>query len=126
MSGGHPVAEKGDSVISPRLKKIFPFFIECKAYRDWNLNRLLWPKGKSKGWYLKLRIQAKEAGRLPIFIAKGNNEEPVAAVPYQLRSKFPGLKQMIPSIRYRVGKTLWVASTLEVLLTAVLHPDDLG
>lgn len=119
LSGGHPYGDRGDLVVSPQLRKRFPFFVECKFYRGWNLDHLLWPGSLAKSWYKKLVQQSKEARLIPMFVAKGNRGVPIAAVPIKVVKTFPVLKSVSPFLKYKIQGESWIATTLDEFLAAV-------
>lgn len=83
LSGGHIHASKsdpGDLVMSRALRKLFPYSVECKHYRD-----LEWPKllsSNSKGEFAQWWAQAcKAAGNLaPVLIFRQNRSSAFAMV----------------------------------------------
>lgn len=91
LSGGHLHARKsdpGDLVISKRLRKYFPFNVECKAYRRVKL----WPlffsvETQKNAWKFKAWLGQVSKGsnsnksRHPMLIFKENNGPVIAMVP---------------------------------------------
>ena len=84
MSGGHRYASKtdaGDIVISPRLRKLFPFSVECKCYATVNLAQFLFPvKLWKKSWkcsrwlaQVKAASEKQEEWLIPLLVFKENN-----------------------------------------------------
>lgn len=92
MSGGHRYARKndpGDVVISSRLRKYFPFHVECKCYATVDLSQFLVPMRLwKKSWYatkwLKQMEDAAVDGMIPLLIFKEDKGETLAAAPVQL------------------------------------------
>jgi hypothetical protein len=94
MSGGHRYASKtdaGDLVISPRLRKMFSFNVECKCYATVNLAQFLvpvklWKKSwKCNRWLAQVTVASeKQEGEwmTPLLIFKENNGEIMAAFPF--------------------------------------------
>jgi hypothetical protein len=95
-SGGHRYASKtdpGDLVISPKLRKLFPFSTECKSYARVRLAQFLYPvrlwkkSWKCQKWLLQLRQatekQSADAGEwlIPLLVFKENNGEIMASFP---------------------------------------------
>lgn len=84
LSGGHPMGDSGDLVISERLAKVFPFTVECKHYRDLRLEEFLRPK---KAVSLRTRVwlqQAERCGvkqkRIPLLVFRTNHRYIYVAV----------------------------------------------
>ena len=66
LSGGHFAASKeepSDLVLSPKLRKLFPYVIECKSYRklDWHKLLVPGPKGHWQEWWDQVN-KAAEGG----------------------------------------------------------------
>lgn len=88
LSGGHRVASKadpGDLVISPELRELFPFTVECKRVEAFSLVHLLVPSAvreKKKSWlenkFLDQAVRETLPKTRPLLVVRRNNEEPLA------------------------------------------------
>lgn len=79
LSGGHLHASKldpGDLVMSPKLRKYFPYSVECKSYKKLDWPKLLSP-GKDKGHWTDWWQQCKKASgeALPLLVFRQNRSE---------------------------------------------------
>jgi len=77
LSGGHPIADSGDLVISERLQKKFPYVTECKHYRNWSAAELLPPSLRVQQWVEQARKAAEQTSSLRhirpwLLIMRGN------------------------------------------------------
>lgn len=114
MSGGHPSAQRGDLVISERLRPYFRFTIECKHQRDWNPGVMVASRlrAKERGWINQAQRAAKVEECLPILVTSGNGTGIFVSGPHvEMIREFPELKGMRPSVRFRAFKneawTMW-------------------
>lgn len=99
LSGGHPVADSGDLVVSERLQKKFPFVVECKHVKDWNLQWLWPPNSAVRSWITQAQAAAKRMGtRRPWLLVMRGNNTPVYCL-YEMQSKFnlPAPSELGPS-----------------------------
>ncbi len=90
LSGGHIHASKndpGDLVISRRLRRLFPFHVECKAYNSINMAQLLvpfkrWKKSwKWSKWFAQVTKSCTDDELIPLLVFKEDNGETIAAFP---------------------------------------------
>ena len=115
LSGGHHAISKhdpGDLQYSPRLKKLFPWSVECKSYRRLHWHRLM-TKKKNKGHWNKWWSQCvKAAGKLgmsPLLIVKENGGQPMVI-------KIGGDMLQTPTIITRInGDIVYVSRFLPFL-----------
>ena len=103
LSGGHFAASKeepSDLVLSPKLRKLFPYVIECKSYRklDWHKLLVPGPKGHWQEWWDQVN-KAAEGGahdaREPLLVFR-QNRSPVFAL-----LRFRNLIRVTPNQRLR-------------------------
>ena len=85
-SGGHRYAKKkdpGDILLDGKLKKLFPFTIECKSYKRLNWRELFAPLQKGsqfKKWWEQCCMAAALNGGEPLLIFKENRSQAFAMV----------------------------------------------
>lgn len=82
LSGGHPLADAGDLVISEALWRHFPYVVECKHVKSWNPAALLPPvtaqvctwirQAKAALRRVQERNPARKEGRW-LLVMRGNN-----------------------------------------------------
>lgn len=86
LSGGHRYAKKcdpGDLVMSPELRKLFPFAVEAKSYKRLKWRELLSPLKKSGQfykWWQQACLGATSQGLNPLLVFKENNSPIYAMV----------------------------------------------
>jgi hypothetical protein len=119
LSGGHIHASKtdpGDLVISPRLRKLFPFHCECKAHATVNLAQFLVPvKAWKKSWkcnvWLAQMVAAAEKQEdewlIPLLVFKENNGETMAAFPVGIGMGF-GAEVFPQRLQFVYRNTDWI------------------
>lgn len=106
LSGGHQYASKtdpGDLVISPKLRKLFNFHVECKSYASIRLDSFLYPvKAWKKSWKCSkwlAQIDAAKVGTLtPLLVFKENHGEILAAFP---------VRECDPALTFRCRLSFW-------------------
>lgn len=129
LSGGHLHASQydpGDLVISKRLRKYFPFKVECKFYR----NIRLWPlftnvDKQKKGWKFKpwLAQTCKGGnGKLhPMLVFKENNGPVICMIPQIM----PIITQIDNRFRTKYNGETWYAMLFkDVLRELVREAED--
>lgn len=84
LSGGHFAASKlnpSDLEMSPKLRKLLPYAIECKSYKDLELEKLFSSSGKRGHWAVWWKQVNKAAGDYePLLVFKQNRSEVMALV----------------------------------------------
>lgn len=78
LSGGHPYGDTGDLVVGPRLAKRFPYLVECKHRRNWNVEDLFTGSANLCLWLSSVAGRAKQAGRWPLLVVRGNRTLTIA------------------------------------------------
>lgn len=83
LSGGHRFSAKSDLMLSSRLKKVFPFSVECKHQKTFTLQMLFSETKLIHDWMDQavagcVRDNAK---LLPLLVMRGNGTPVFAAVP---------------------------------------------
>lgn len=126
LSGGHRFASKvdpGDLVMTKKLRKLFPFHVECKHYRKVELFPLwlMGSKAYKKAWKFRSWIkqastasegQAKKFSMAPMVVFKGNGSAPIMCL-------YPATAaQVHPSIRlvFKYEGEKWYATTFAEFL----------
>jgi hypothetical protein len=111
LSGGHRYASKkdpGDLVISPVLKKIFPYSVECKSYARLEWAKLLLTPKAAKGHFTKWWKQTVRAAGLmgrPILVFRQNHSEIFVMMRTQDSNEwhiFPSLRTVVAGDHVRV------------------------
>lgn len=124
-SGGHRFAKQsdpGDLVLSPALRSMFAFSVECKKYKklDWHL---LLSDSIKKGHWDSWWVQAEKAsiGAKPMVVFSANRSQPFAMATIAAITAVVALKELHPYLRTVVcGKRVVVvqlASLLEAWAT---------
>ena len=131
-SGGHKYAKKedpGDLVISPKLRKLFPFHVECKHYKRVELFPL-WMLGSNaykKSWKFKLWMEQatracgyvkKKPGALsPMVVFKANGNSPIMCLlPEKSMRSFPAVR-----LRFIHLGEVWYATRFDALLKVLVR-----
>lgn len=73
LSGGHPTADAGDLVLSERLRKLFPYSVECKHTKDWSLHQIMPLREGVRKWVQQTVKAAEKNGLYPLLVMRGNN-----------------------------------------------------
>ena len=117
-SGGHPyanVVDPGDLVVSPKLLEYFPFHVECKHWKDIQIEHLFvewkrWqPTWEFSQWFKQV-YKAETSGREPIIVFRKNNG------PILCATQRAGLN---PSIRFLYKRDEWRVVTFERFLKSL-------
>lgn len=118
LSGGHRYAKEcdpGDLVMSPELRKLFPFSVEAKSYRRLKWRELLSPLKKSGQfykWWQQACLAAVSNDLEPLLVFKENYSIPFAMVSATSGSGYFGGHY----IKLKVGKAdLMVCSFADLL-----------
>lgn len=120
-SGGHRFASKtdpGDLVLSPKLRKLFDYCVECKSYKTVPWGRLLSSgnNGIFDDWWKQTCKAAKTTKAPPLLVFKHNGSEPYVMV------RLIDIKSFVlrrPYIRLRIAKDKVHVSTLRWFLESV-------
>lgn len=78
--------QKGDIGLSSHAVRYFPFTVECKHYKKFNLNHLFHPyiemssKWLFKQWWSQLRAECKISGKPGILIIRANGCKDICAL----------------------------------------------
>ena len=87
MSGGHKHAGQGDLQISKRMRRLFPFLVECKFYKKIPLMQILssGPTAILSGWINQARRSEKRELKIrgieaPWLVVMKENMGPILAV----------------------------------------------
>lgn len=131
-SGGHRFAHKkdpGDLVLSSRMRKLFPFSVECKFYRKVKLWPLWIPIEDQKRAH-KFRLwlrQAKAAAgekKIPLLVFKENNGPDMVMFPMKAWSDtFPQISLKGPRLITQWTNANWIVVLLEDLLIALVESE---
>ena len=83
MSGGHPHAGASDLVLSKRLRKSFPFCVECKHTKGWKPVQMFKLLGNVKSWIDQVShaVSRDRHLRYPMLIVSGNATPIFVAIP---------------------------------------------
>ena len=81
-SGGHPYESSSDLRLSPEFRRVFPYAVECKHHKSFKIGQM-WPKPSALvlSWLLQTEKAAKEEGRIPILVMRGNFTPIYVALP---------------------------------------------
>lgn len=94
LSGGHPYGDLGDLTVSPALRLIFPFVVECKHYKVWEPSVLFQPRKQELTWGRQVVTAASnsKSGRIPLLVMRGNFGKTIAAAPARaFKTWFPDI-----------------------------------
>lgn len=120
-SGGHRQArntDPGDLVIHSKLRKLFPYCVECKSYKDINLFDLYTPfkkhkkSSKFKQWLKQACTAAKRTHQLPLLVFKKNRSEILCAYRVDKGAFFPSPVYL----KFRYAHEDWYVTTFDKLL----------
>ena len=87
ISGGHPFASKNhpsDLVLSKKLRKVFPFSVECKHYKKLELQHFFTRQGDFLKW-IDQAMKATENSRVavePMIVFRWNLSRTYCIVPW--------------------------------------------
>lgn len=114
-SGGHMRASKhdpGDLVVSPRLRRYFPFSVECKCYKSLDWHKLFEKDSKrnhwAKWWKQACVAASFDSALTPLLVFKENRGSAFAMLPAVWKDKGvtpkfrPVLITRVNGIRVRV------------------------
>lgn len=102
MSGGHPFADGGDLVISPRLREVFPFVVECKHDKTWRPDMFFSLTKLVTNWLNQARAEEKDEraeGRSLLLVMRGNNTDIYCVARLATIAQLRGLTNM-PQLRF--------------------------
>jgi len=122
-SGGHHAQGYGDVQVSKRLRRVFPFVVECKHWKDWSVDKLFKDGAQLANFLAQASegaVRAKKRYNLtlfPLLVVRGNNTPILCVFPKALlerdgNSKWSGFKAPLP----RVMLHGWVACLFDSFL----------
>lgn len=103
LSGGHPFGETGDLVISPGLRKFFPFVVECKHRKDWGPGVMFQPRKEERSWILQVLRATRKNDFAPLLVMRGNATEVYAAAPLRTVEKYLPHGRTAPLLYFQVA-----------------------
>lgn len=86
LSGGYHV--KGDIVVDHTLRKRFPYTVECKHSKSWNIGHLLPVSATMARWLAQAQEQAKVEEQTPLLVLRGHCT-PIFAVLWSTSQPLP-------------------------------------
>lgn len=86
MSGGHPYTGDSDLVISKRLRRFFPFIVECKHRKTWKLEQMFTMPKSFVEFVDQVNAAARKdkLKRAPLIVIRSNGGKTYAAYPSAL------------------------------------------
>ena len=128
LSGGHEFAGASDLVISPRLRKLFPFCVECKHRRNFRLEHVFDLVKDFAGYHAQVLAACEREGycRQPMIVVRGNGGSIYAALTKAALLEFaPFIAETPrPFITYKYEAVWWVLLRFEDLLQALPGPEE--
>ncbi len=128
LSGGHRFArgkDPGDIVISPRFRILFPFLVECKHDKRFDVHHLFHPAERRKStWmedhFINQAVQQVDPSsyNVPLVIVRGNLGDTFVFYPSPWKGwSWPEEFEYITALRFQTKKHgLWVCILLEDFL----------
>ncbi|MDE2101327.1 MAG: hypothetical protein KGL39_29035 [Patescibacteria group bacterium] len=117
LSGGHPFGDKGDLVIGPALLPRFPYCVECKRVRSFDLTRLMMPwsaRAKKKSWlenkFIEQAIRQAQSPIRPLLVVRADHQFALAIRPWGVRDSSHGMC-------FEYAGDAWAVSLFENWLT---------
>lgn len=86
MSGGHfAQSDKSDLTISPEFGEIFPYVIECKAWKNFHPGYFLFPTKDTLSVFAQVGAAVAKGNYsgIPAIVCKANNWPVFVTIPYQ-------------------------------------------
>lgn len=113
LSGGHKYASKtdpGDIQLSTKILEWFPMVVECKHWRQLQVERFLQKPKKSWKefqWLDQVSVSALQTGRSPLLVMKSNNGVILCAHTAEISlPSFPSPMHQ-PLITFVFRKSIW-------------------
>ena len=128
-SGGHRQArntDPGDLVIHRKLRKLFPYCVECKFYKSidlWNLFlsfRYHVKSSKFKTWLKQVCTAAKRTHQIPLLIFKKNNADILCALPYDSKLDHS------PVLKFKYKHKTWIVLKFKSLIRYLVKEHSHG
>lgn len=120
MSGGHRFARRedpGDLVVSPKLRELFPYVVECKRDRRFQLWHLLalertWQKSWIEASFLDQTLrEAEGTNRPPLLVVRKDREAAIA-----ITTTTPLLPTTSSQLVFVYGGHIWLGTLWSVFL----------
>lgn len=129
LSGGHACMMRADVSLTGKAMHLFPFAVECKFYKGWNVGEMASPMTKLvAGWHTQCVSGAVHSKKtcnhefIPLLICKGNNRVPWAFIcttlctPKNTEELGNALVQTDEQIHYKHGEHHWVGLPLKTFV----------
>lgn len=124
MSGGHKFAGKADLIIGPKLRKRFPFVVECKHTKIWQPGDMLFPTKHELSWVAQvLTASSRSKGRWPLLVMRGNHTKVFAAFPWAVGCGMIFSKTHGPFLSFYAFGRRWMMVEFGHWLEAAKDPD---
>jgi len=116
-SGGIRHLVGSDIYLSESARAVFPFYVECKHWRTWRLDKVMFMHRTVKIWLHKLLSDGRrEPGQIPLLVARGHRTESFAIMPVGLLPR--GFVCSDPVLYFRYGEDRWAAVPVRTFLSA--------
>jgi hypothetical protein len=118
LSGGHPMGDPGDLVMSPRLRAIFPYLIEAKHRKDWKVEHIFVPTAAMAEWVEQAVRAANKLHLTPVVVVRGHHTNIFCFLPHRV-----GQRGKPVVLAVKIGPLVdpdWVAMRFGDFLTEVL------
>ena len=118
-SGGHPIIGGADIIIKPRLRKIFPFAIECKHRKTIKIEQFLKVNAQTKAFLKQTMENTFESDDLPLLVVRGTRT-PILAISTVSALQASGYGALtnpeIPGFLFRFRSKTWKGFLIEFLM----------
>ena len=128
LSGGHPIADAGDLVISDRLRKVFPYVVECKHVKDWRMEHAFLVNNGMQKWLRQTvaavaRSESKGGkGLQPLLVMHGNLTGTYCTAPSDLQVRKWLMTNKRSSLRFYFDDQAWELLAFADFLTFIGGP----
>jgi len=122
MSGADKYFDQGDLIVSPRLREIFPFCVECKHRKIFRLENVFSKTKEFLGYHEQVLEACGREGnsRTPMVVVRGRGGSIYASVPaLTVAAKQYRLPETSTVVSYRTEYLRWILTDLDSFLNAI-------
>jgi len=124
MSGADKFFDQGDLIISPRLRELFPFCVECKHRKNFRLEHIFKMTKDFEDYHRQVlsACEREKNVRMPMVVIRGQAGAIYASFPVDVAVTFSRLFQKTATkLSYYCQERRWLMSELSTVLSWITN-----
>lgn len=120
------IYDQGDLIVSERLRKIFPFCVECKHRKNFRLEHVFMGVKDFLDYHRQVLDACAREGnkRAPMVVIRGQGGLIFASIPaLTVMSQHYRMPETAASVSYRTTHLRWLMTDLDSMLQAIFNKE---